>query len=118
MGVKTMAKRDAQIRAARRRGLSLSDVGKRFGISKQAVHMILRRDGETMPPDRRWGVTAEALCAGCGKLIRMSAAPPSHPPEAVTFWEHLLLAPVLERRQWWSGHSPPQIGGRGHPARH
>ena len=74
MGVKTTAKRDAQIRSARRGGLSLSEVGERFGISKQAVHMILRRDGETMPPDRRWGVTAEALCAGCGKLIRMSAA--------------------------------------------
>src|SRR6516162_142455 len=75
MGVKTTAKRDAQIRSARRGGLSLSEVGERFGISKQAVHMILRRDGETMPPDRRWGVPAEALCAGCGKLIRMSAAP-------------------------------------------
>ena len=74
MGVKTTAKRDAQIRSARRGGLSLSEVGERFGISKQAVHMILRRDGETMPPERRWGVMAEAVCAGCGKLIRMSAA--------------------------------------------
>ena len=74
MGVKTTARRDAQIRAARRGGLSLSEVGERFGISKQAVHMILRRDGETMPPERRWGVMAEAVCAGCGKLIRMSAA--------------------------------------------
>jgi hypothetical protein len=47
MKAKARAERDAQIGAARRRGLSMLEIAEQFGITKQAVHWILRRDGVT-----------------------------------------------------------------------
>jgi hypothetical protein len=67
------AERDAQIGAARRHGLSMLEIAEQFEITKQAVHWILRRDGVTMPPAFRPAGMAEARCAGCGKVYRMSA---------------------------------------------
>jgi transcriptional regulator with XRE-family HTH domain len=69
-GQKPNFARRRQIAALRARGLSLSEIGRRLGISKQCVHETLQAIHRP-PPDR------SVPCAGCSTLIRSAGSLPN-----------------------------------------
>jgi transcriptional regulator with XRE-family HTH domain len=54
----------------RRQGLTMPEIARRLGITKQAVHDMLRRLGEPPPP-------RSVPCAACGRPILSAVARPT-----------------------------------------
>jgi hypothetical protein len=66
-----VSERDALLIAARRRGLTMPEVGAEFGITPQRVQQILCRHGEGGNRVDRRRVMTSATCAACGKEFRV-----------------------------------------------
>jgi transcriptional regulator with XRE-family HTH domain len=69
-GQKPNLARRREMAALRERGLSLSEIGRRLGISKQCVH-------ETLQLIRRPPVERSVPCAGCAAPIRSAGSLPN-----------------------------------------
>jgi transcriptional regulator with XRE-family HTH domain len=75
-GRKPDLKRRAEIARLRDRGLSLSEIGRRVGISKQGVFEALSRERRTLPLRR-------VPCSGCRTKIASAGALPSDVGQAL-----------------------------------
>jgi hypothetical protein len=69
-----VSERDALLIAARRRGLTMPEIGAEFGITTQRVQQILSRHGESGERVERRRVLTSATCAACGKEFGVKPA--------------------------------------------
>jgi len=69
-----VSERDALLIAARRRGMTMSEIGVEFGVSTQRVQQILSRHGESGEGVERRRVVTSATCAACGKEFGVKPA--------------------------------------------